>query len=248
MTDLDLLAIVALLPIAAVMTLLQKDPYHALVVRGILGAIAALVYALFGAADVALTEALVGTMLAITLYMVAVRSSLVLRLGVLAELEDLPEISDLFNEPESSEPRVTPHIFINSGNDSIGDSTLDEFSPIREAVVSSMPEPLIADLRDFCRQHFLRLELVPYPDRAALHAALETRDVHAISTGSASASLPETAESTPRPDPLPYALSIRVPRLYDLMQVELNPAIVTLRSTFPIEPTDPTPISPASKP
>ena len=35
-----------------------------------------------GAADVALTEALVGTMLAITLYAVAVRSSLVLRLGI----------------------------------------------------------------------------------------------------------------------------------------------------------------------
>jgi putative multicomponent Na+:H+ antiporter subunit B len=51
--------------------------------RGILGAIAALVYAMLGGADVALTEALVGTMLAITLYAVAVRSSLVMRLGVL---------------------------------------------------------------------------------------------------------------------------------------------------------------------
>jgi putative multicomponent Na+:H+ antiporter subunit B len=38
-----------------------------------------------GAADVALTEALVGTMLAITLYAVAVRSSLTMRLGVLED-------------------------------------------------------------------------------------------------------------------------------------------------------------------
>lgn len=75
--------IVALLPLAALTSVLQANPYQALVLRAILGAIAALVYAVLGAADVALTEALVGTMLAITLYVVAVRSSLVMRLGVL---------------------------------------------------------------------------------------------------------------------------------------------------------------------
>lgn len=74
--------IVALLPLAALMLVFQVNPYHALVIRAILGAVAALVYAILGAADVALTEALVGTMLAITLYVVAVRSSLVMRLGI----------------------------------------------------------------------------------------------------------------------------------------------------------------------
>jgi putative multicomponent Na+:H+ antiporter subunit B len=77
--------ITALLPLTASMVILQGNPFHALVIRGILGAIAALVYALLGAADVALTEALVGTLLAITLYAVTVRSSLVLHLGVLKE-------------------------------------------------------------------------------------------------------------------------------------------------------------------
>jgi putative multicomponent Na+:H+ antiporter subunit B len=77
--------ITALLPLAAMMVVFQTNPYHALVIRGILGAIAALVYTVLGAADVALTEALVGTLLAITLYAVAVRSSLVLRLGVLKD-------------------------------------------------------------------------------------------------------------------------------------------------------------------
>ena len=81
--DIYTLAIVALLPLTVAMLVLQANPYHALVIRGIVGAVAALVYALFGAADVALTEALVGTMLSITLYAVAVRSSLVMRLGVL---------------------------------------------------------------------------------------------------------------------------------------------------------------------
>lgn len=83
MVDSYLYIIVALLPLAAGMVILQDDPYHALVIRGLLGAIAAMIYAVLGAADVALTEALVGTMLAITLYGVAVRSSLVMRVGVL---------------------------------------------------------------------------------------------------------------------------------------------------------------------
>ncbi|MEO1347861.1 MAG: DUF4040 domain-containing protein [Cyanobacteria bacterium J06635_15] len=81
--DLYVVAITALLPLTACMVVVQVNPYHALVIRGILGAVAALVYALFGAADVALTEALVGTMLSITLYAIAVRSSMSMRLGVL---------------------------------------------------------------------------------------------------------------------------------------------------------------------
>ncbi|WP_159790530.1 DUF4040 domain-containing protein [Sodalinema gerasimenkoae] len=84
MSDIYIDWIVVLLPLTALMLVRSQNPYHALVIRGIMGAIAALVYSVLGAADVALTEALVGTMLAITLYAVAVRSSLVLRLGVQA--------------------------------------------------------------------------------------------------------------------------------------------------------------------
>lgn len=80
--DIYMIAITALLPLVAVVLVLQTNPYQALVIRGILGAIAALVYAMFGAADVALTEALVGTMLSITLYAIAVRSSMTLRVGI----------------------------------------------------------------------------------------------------------------------------------------------------------------------
>ncbi|GAB1537549.1 hypothetical protein NUACC21_01940 [Scytonema sp. NUACC21] len=85
MNDLYLYVMIPLLPLAACMVVFQVNPYHALVIRGILGAVAAMIYAILGAADVALTEALVGTMLAITLYAVAVRSSLVMRLGVLED-------------------------------------------------------------------------------------------------------------------------------------------------------------------
>ncbi len=85
--------ITALLPLAAAMLVFQVNPYHALVIRGVLGAIAALVYTVLGAPDVALTEALVGTLLAITLYAVAVRSSLVFRLGVLKDDSDTQDLA-----------------------------------------------------------------------------------------------------------------------------------------------------------
>ncbi|MDB9308217.1 DUF4040 domain-containing protein [Aphanizomenon sp. CS-733/32] len=83
MNDTYLYLIIALLPLTAGMLVTQTNPYHALVIRGVLGAVAAMVDAVLGAADVALTEALMGTMLSITLYAIAVRSSLVLRLGVI---------------------------------------------------------------------------------------------------------------------------------------------------------------------
>jgi putative multicomponent Na+:H+ antiporter subunit B len=94
MTDFYVYAIVAILPLAAILVVTQTNPYHALIMRGILGAIAALMYSILGAPDVALTEALVGTLLAITLYAVAVRSSLVLRIGRLNPLEKTDEKFD----------------------------------------------------------------------------------------------------------------------------------------------------------
>ncbi|MTJ08530.1 MULTISPECIES: DUF4040 domain-containing protein [unclassified Anabaena] len=96
MNDTYIYVIMALLPLSACKLLFQVNPYNALVIRGILGAIAAMVYAILGAADVALTEALVGTMLAITLYAVAVRSSMVMRLGLLEN-----ELTEANNDPLS---------------------------------------------------------------------------------------------------------------------------------------------------
>ena len=93
--DFFMLAIAALLPLTGCLLVLQKDPYRALVIRGVLGAIAALTYALFGAADVALTEALVGTLLSITLYAIAVRSSMRVKIGMLNTEQPEPILSPL---------------------------------------------------------------------------------------------------------------------------------------------------------
>jgi putative multicomponent Na+:H+ antiporter subunit B len=91
MIDKYVYIIIALLPLTSLMLVSQVNPYHALVMRAIVGAIAALIYVILGAADVALTEALVGTMLAVTLYLIAVRSSLVMRLGILKQDASEPE-------------------------------------------------------------------------------------------------------------------------------------------------------------
>jgi len=80
-----LLPVTALLPLTALLLVSQADPYQVLILRGVLGVVAALVYVLLGAADVALTEAMVGTLLSTTLYAVALRSSMVLRLAVPAD-------------------------------------------------------------------------------------------------------------------------------------------------------------------
>lgn len=159
----------ALLPLSAFMLVLQVNPYHALVVQGILGAVAALVYAVLGAADVALTQALMGTLLAITLYAIAVRSSLVLRLGV---LED----------------------------------------GLIETATDSHFEQLMDDFRNIVRKHYMRLELVPYTNRQALHRALMDKEIHATCTR-------QEAEYDKKQ---PYQTEIRVQRIYEIMQTELS--------------------------
>ena len=95
--DWFIFAIAIFLPLTSGLLVFQGNPYYALVIRGILGAVAALLYAVFGAADVALTEALVGTMLSITLYAVAVRSSMSMRLGVLAVCTDTVNLTQKLN-------------------------------------------------------------------------------------------------------------------------------------------------------
>jgi len=90
MTDFAILLIAALVPLTSGLTLLQTNPYRALILRGIVGAACALLYAVLGAADVALTEALVGTLLAVLLYAITVRSSMAARLGVWA-----PEVAHI---------------------------------------------------------------------------------------------------------------------------------------------------------
>lgn len=187
-------AITALLPLSAAMLVFQVNPYHALVIRGILGAVAALVYTVLGAADVALTEAMVGTMLAVTLYAVAVRSSMVLRLGVLKDeaiaLHPLPGASGLTTDQPSSP----------------SDPSL---------------KPLIDDLRATFSKHHLRLELVPYLAPEDLQQALLEKEVHATCTRLDLDELPPLHDVAVKTT---YQTTTRLRRVYDILQTDLPPS------------------------
>lgn len=203
--DFYIVAIVALLPMTAVMLILQTNPYHALVIRGILGAVAALVYALFGAADVALTEALVGTMLSITLYAVAVRSSLIMRVGVL----------------ENEAPSVKAW------------ERADGSGPIPTIPDPSPTERLYGALRKILNKHYMRLELVPFANLQAMQTALTEKDIHTTCVAAEEGIAATSSRSSSDEGEPSHHLQTRIQRLYAIMQSELPPMAATLTYLTP---------------
>ena len=63
-----------LLPLLGILLVRTQSPTNGLIYRSFLGSIAALIYAVIGAPDVALTEVLIGTLLSMLLYIVTIRS------------------------------------------------------------------------------------------------------------------------------------------------------------------------------
>ena len=75
------IAVVLLLPITAIMTIVQRRLLHAVISRAIFGISASLVYMYLKAPDVAITEALMGAILVTLLYVIAIKSSGIVRVG-----------------------------------------------------------------------------------------------------------------------------------------------------------------------
>lgn len=75
------IAIVLLLPITAIMTIVQRRLLHAVISRAVFGISASLVYMYLKAPDVAITEALMGAILVTLLYVIAIKSSGIVRVG-----------------------------------------------------------------------------------------------------------------------------------------------------------------------
>ena len=63
-----------LLPLLGILLIGSQSPINSLIYRSFLGSISALIFALLGAPDVALTEVMVGTLLSSLLYIVTIRS------------------------------------------------------------------------------------------------------------------------------------------------------------------------------
>jgi putative multicomponent Na+:H+ antiporter subunit B len=204
-----------MLPISASMLVFQTNPYHALVTRGILGAISALVYTILGAADVALTEALVGAFLATMLYAIAVRSSLVLRLGVVEEIEIVRDLEAEFNKIDNPFTQL--------------ENPSEQLEPIEQS--SDIPENLKLPISDFGKlvnalkitfsKYYMRIELVPHENEIELEKALIDKTVHAIL---------HSSEYQVDSDTKLYQIEIRLPRLYEIMQAD--PALSNIQLTY----------------
>lgn len=207
MSDSYIYVITALLPLSALMLILQSNPYHALVVQGIVGAVAALVFAVFGAADVALTQALMGTLLAITLYAIAVRSSLVMRLGVLEEGAIV----------QSAVPKA-----IKTDDESLPDGKAVSVATWQEC---DHFQQLMDDMRSIFHKHYMRVEVVPYTNRQALHRALMDKEVHAACARREYDNQDLVATEDEQE---PYHTTTRVRRLYEIMQAELSSPATSL--------------------
>ncbi|MEO0459158.1 MAG: DUF4040 domain-containing protein [Cyanobacteria bacterium P01_A01_bin.114] len=199
--DVYIIAITALLPLTACMLVAQVNPYHALVIRGILGAVAALVYALFGAADVALTEALVGTMLSITLYAVAVRSSMSMRLGVLASPAE-PVLSALRNTLRKYHMRLEP-------------VTYDSRQALQRALMTR-------EIHTTLQPPLSNISSAPLSEPSD-HAELGSASI-----SQKPISQKPISQEPSKQEQSVYHLQTRVQRLYDIMRAELPPSITQL--------------------
>ena len=208
MIDKYIYVIVALLPLTSAILLFETNPYNALILRGILGGVAALVYAVLGAADVALTEALVGTMLAVTLYVIAVRSSLVMRLGIVKEKLNANAELELVNTTKSQEILEKDN---STSSDQVTSNKLENQS-------DNYQEELLTNLKKVIKQYHLRLELVEYANSQALEQALIEKEVHAISS--------KRTESDNQPS---YLTKIRIHRLFEILQTELTSPETSLK-------------------
>ena len=209
-------AIAVLLPISASMLVFQTNPYNALVMRGILGAVSALVYTVLGAADVALTEALVGAFLATMLYAVAVRSSLVLRLGVVESIaiaHDLAEELDKLNLPFKQLDQPLDQPLNQPLNKQIDEQDEELGQPEQHNAPISISdfEKLIDVLKNTFSKQYMRVELVPYENEAELEQALIDKSVHATLHNS------EYKEGAGFQF---YQIKIRLLRLYEIMQAD----------------------------
>jgi putative multicomponent Na+:H+ antiporter subunit B len=217
--DAYVLAIAMLLPITACMLVTQVNPYHALVIRGILGAVAALVYALFGAADVALTEALVGTMLSITLYAIAVRSSLRMRLGVLEEA--LPERSPVADYPQPL-PAATPVL-------SALRQALRQYHMRLELVAYPDPQALQAalvtkDVHTILLPSATAIAASQPPDSLTGHSSGQPLGQSSGQSSGQHSGHPSRSHTPPRR----YQLQTRIQRLYEILQPVLPSDVASL--------------------
>lgn len=229
--DVYMVAIASLLPLVAMLLVLQTNPYQALVIRGILGAIAALVYAMLGAADVALTEALVGTMLSITLYAIAVRSSMTLRIGIVQQSTD-----GYPNEPINNPAReqTVDAISTNEAKNKTEDEPIsDPIEALAKQQVSTVVRTPSTDtfqaIEQALSKHHVRVEVLSYTEPTELEIALQKKEIHIAYESASDVPLSPDDHTI---NPASSLLRVRTQQLYNILQAKL-PSHVSLSLITP---------------
>jgi putative multicomponent Na+:H+ antiporter subunit B len=148
-----------------------------------------------------------GTLLGITLYAIAVRSSLVMRLGV---LEDGAIV-------QSAVPKA-----IETDYESLRDTQAVSVATWQEC---DHFQQLMDDMRSIFHKHYMRVEVVPYTNTQALHRALMQKEIHAAC---ARAEYDNQHSVASENEQEPYHTTIRVRRLYDIMRSELSSPATSL--------------------
>ena len=100
--ELLLFPIELILPVLGLLLIRTESPIRGLIYRSFLGSIAALIYAVVGAPDVALTEVLVGTLLSAILYIITIRACYTILIVVpenfIISDQLCQQVSEIFNE------------------------------------------------------------------------------------------------------------------------------------------------------
>ena len=136
--ELLILPIELILPILGLLLIKTQSPIRGLIYRSFLGSIAALVYAIVGAPDVALTEVLVGTLLSTILYIITIRACYSITI-IKADNYDLSldlklHIEELFKEL---------HLQVKYLNEKFVDEHIDYEELMRSSTMSGSPHAVL---------------------------------------------------------------------------------------------------------
>jgi putative multicomponent Na+:H+ antiporter subunit B len=143
------------LPFLGILLIRSNSPTKALIYRSFLGSIAALVYSLVGAPDVALTEVLVGTLLSTLIYIVSIRGcfSLVLLVKTNDKIDSL-----IYNNFKKAINELHIHLVVKK----VDDIVLDENGKIlwdKANILSGSPHAALIDNDLYVESKILRDEL-----------------------------------------------------------------------------------------
>ena len=162
-----------LLPILGVLLIRSESPINSLIYRSFLGSIAALIYALVGAPDVALTEVMVGTLLSSLLYIVTIRSCytvvVIVNRNSTSDSSSKSFLKSIFKEL---------HLRVIFQEESFSGSLQDNFALLTSSKLSGSPHALLhestfyAEVKSLIDDMSQTNEYQNHPDELSLKEAL----------------------------------------------------------------------------